>query len=67
MNSFEIRVFVIGDYQVGKNSLVQRFIKLNSTETEEDNYFIQCDPKNDYGLGKLKTKETEEKLAKYQQ
>ena len=67
MNSFEIRVFVIGDDQVGKNSIVQRFKKLNSTETEEDNYFIQGDPKNDYGLGKLKTKETEEKLAKYQQ
>ena len=67
MNNFEIRVFVIGDYQVGKNSIVQRFKKLNSTETEEDNYFIQGDPKNDYGLGKIKTKETEEKLAKYQQ
>ena len=67
MSSFEIRVFVIGDYQVGKNSIVQRFKKLNSTETEEDNFFIQGDPKNDYGLGKIKTKETEEKLAKYQQ
>ena len=67
MNSFEIRVFVIGDYQVGKNSIVQRFKKLNSTETEEDNYFIQGDPKNEYGLGKIQTKESLEKLAKYQQ
>ena len=67
MNSYEIRVFVIGDYQVGKNSIVQRFKKLNSTETEEDNYFIQGDPKNEYGLGKIQTKESLEKLAKYQQ
>ena len=67
MNSFEIRVFIIGDYQVGKNAIVQRFKKLNSTETEEDNYFIQGDPKNEYGLGKIQTKESLEKLAKYQQ
>ena len=67
MNSFEIRVFVIGDYQVGKNAIVQRFKKLNSTETEEDTYFIQGDPKNEYGLGKIQTKESLEKLAKYQQ
>ncbi len=67
MNCFEIRIFVIGDYQVGKNSIVQRFKKLNSTQTEDDNYFIQSDPKDEYGLGKVKSKETEEKLAKYQQ
>ena len=67
MNIFEIRIFLIGDYQVGKNSIVQRFKKLNSTETEEDNYFVQGDPKNEYGLGKIKTKESLEKLAKYQQ
>ena len=67
MNSFELRVFVIGDYQVGKNSIVQRFKKLNSTQTEEDNYFIQNDPRDEYGLGKTKSKVTEEKFAKYQQ
>ena len=67
MSSFEIRVFVIGDYQVGKNSIVKRFKKLNSTQTEEDHYFIQGDPKNEYGLGKEKSKKALEKFAKYQQ
>ena len=66
-NTFEIRVFLIGDYQVGKNAIAQRFKKLNSTQTEEDNYFVQGDPKNEYGLGKIKTKESLEKLAKYEQ
>ena len=67
MSSFEIRVFVIGDYQVGKNSIVKRFKKLNSTQTEEDHYFIQGDPKNEYGLGKEKSKKALEKFSKYQQ
>ena len=67
MNSFEIRVFIIGDNQVGKNSIVQRFKKLNSTQTEVDDYFVQEDPKDEYGLGKVKTKESLEKLGKYQQ
>jgi len=67
MNSFEIRVFITGDYQVGKSSIVQRFKKLNSTQTENDDYFFPEDPKDEYGLGKIKTKETSEKLAKYQQ
>ena len=67
MNSFEIRVFLIGDYQVGKNAIAQRFKKLNSTETEEDNYFIQGDPKNDFGLGKIKSKADEEKSQKYKE
>ena len=67
MNSFEIRVFLIGDYQVGKNSIVHRFKKLNSTQTEDDNYFIQGDPKDDYGLGKEKSEKSQEKFAKYQQ
>lgn len=66
-NNFEIRFFVIGDFQVGKKSIVQRFKRLNSTETEEDNYFIQGDPKDEYGLGKTRTKISEEKFAKYQQ
>jgi hypothetical protein len=67
MNNFEIRVFITGDYQVGKSSIVQRFKKLNSTQTENDDYFFPEDPKDEYGLGKIKTKETSEKLAKYQQ
>ena len=67
MTSFEIRVLVIGDYQVGKNAIVKRFKKLNSTQTEEDNYFVQGDPKNDYGLGKVKSKAAQEKFEKYQQ
>ena len=67
MNSFEIRVFITGDYQVGKSSIVRRFKKLNSTQTENDDYFFPEDPKDEYGLGKIKTKETSEKLAKYQQ
>ena len=67
MNSFEIRVFIIGDDQVGKNSIAQRFKKLNSTQTEVDDYFVQEDPKDEYGLGKVKTKESLEKLGKYQQ
>ena len=67
MSSFEIRVFIVGDYQVGKNAIVQRFKKLNSTQTEEDHYFIPNDPKNDQGLGNIKTKEAQEKLEKYQQ
>ena len=36
MSSYEIRVFIIGDYQVGKKSIVNRFKKLISTQTEED-------------------------------
>ena len=67
MSNFEIRVFVIGDYQVGKNAIVKRFKKLNATQTEEDHYFIQGDPKNEYGLGKEKSKQALEKFAKYQQ
>ena len=67
MSSFEIRVFLIGDYQVGKNSIANRFKKLNSTQTEDDNYFIQGDPKDDYGLGKEKSEKSQEKFAKYQQ
>ena len=67
MSSFEIRVFIIGDYQVGKNAIVKRFKKLNCTQTEEDNYFIQGDPKSEFGLGKEKSKKALEKFAKYQQ
>ena len=66
-SNYEIRVFVIGDYQVGKNSIVKRFQKLNSTKTEEDNYFIPGNPKADYGLDKIKAKEDKEKFDKYQQ
>ena len=63
---FEIRVFVIGDYQVGKKSIVRRFKKLNSTETEDDNYFIEGDPRDEYGLGKNKSTTTNEKFEKFQ-
>ena len=65
--NFEFRVFVIGDYQVGKNSIVKRFKKLNSTQTEEDNYFVPGNPKIEFGLDKIKTKEDQEKFKKYQQ
>ena len=66
-SNYEIRVFVIGDYQVGKSSIVKRFKKLNSTQTEEDNYFIPGSPKAEYGLDKIKTKEDQEKFDKYKQ
>ena len=66
-SNYEIRVFIIGDYQVGKSSIVKRFKKLNSTQTEEDNYFIPGNPKADYGLDKIKSKEDQEKFDKYQQ
>lgn len=65
--NFEFRVFIIGDYQVGKNSIVKRFKKLNSTQTEEDNYFVPGNPKTEYGLEKIKSKEDQEKFEKYQQ
>ena len=66
-SNYEIRVFVIGDNQVGKNSIVKRFKKMNSTQTEEDNYFIPGNPKTEYGLEKISTKEAQEKFDKYQQ
>ena len=66
-SNYEIRVFVIGDNQVGKNSIVKRFKKMNSTQTEEDNYFIPGNPKIEYGLEKISTKEDQEKFDKYQQ
>ena len=66
-SNYEIRVFVIGDNQVGKNSIVKRFKKMNSTQTEEDNYFIPGNPKTEYGLEKISTKEDQEKFDKYQQ
>ena len=31
-SNYECRVFVIGDYQVGKNSIVKRFKKLNNND-----------------------------------
>ena len=67
MNTFEFRVFIIGDELVGKKSIVNRFKKLNSTQTEEDTYFYNGDPKDEYGLGTKKTKEALEKLEIYQQ
>ena len=65
--NYEFRVFLIGDYQVGKNSIVKRFNILNSTKTEEDNFFIPENPKTEFGLDKIKTKEGQEKFEKYQQ
>ena len=65
--NYEFRVFIIGDYQVGKNSIVRRFKKLNSTQTEEDNYFIPGNPKTEFGLEKIQSKEDQEKFDKYQQ
>ena len=66
-SNYECRVFVIGDYQVGKNSIVKRFKKLNSTQTEDDNFFVPGNPKTEYGLDKLNSKEAQEKYEKYQQ
>ena len=62
-SNYEIRVFIIGDYQVGKNSIVKRFKKMNSTQTEDDNYFIPGNPKTEYGLEKISTKEDQEKFG----
>ena len=66
-SNYEFRVFIIGDYQVGKNSIAKRFKKLNSTQTEDDNYFIPENPKNEFGLEKVKSKEDQEKFEKYMQ
>ena len=66
-SNYEFRVFVIGDFQVGKSSIVKRFKKLNSTQTEDDNYFIPGNPKAEFGLDKINTKEHQEKFDKYQQ
>ena len=66
-SNYEFRVFIIGDYQVGKSSIVKRFKKLNSTQTEEDNFFIPGNPKTEFGLDQIKTKEAQEKYDKYQQ
>ena len=66
-SNYEFRVFIIGDYQVGKNSIVKRFKKLNSTQTEDDNFFVPGNPKTEYGLDKLNSKEAQEKYEKYQQ
>ena len=65
-SNYEIRVFLIGDYQVGKNSIVKRFKKMNSTQTEDDNYFIPGNPKTEYGLEKITTKKAQEKFDKNQ-
>ena len=66
-SNYEFRVFVIGDFQVGKSSIVKRFKKLNSTQTEDDNYFIPGNPKAEFGLDKINIKENQEKFDKYQQ
>ena len=66
-SNYEFRVYLIGDFQVGKNSIVKRFKKLNCTQTEEDNFFVPGNPKTEFGLEKLKTKEAQEKFEKYQQ
>ena len=66
-SNYEFRVFIIGDHQVGKNSIAKRFKKLNATQSEDDNYFIPENPKNEFGLEKIKTKEAQEKFEKYQQ
>ena len=64
-SNYEIRVFIIGDFQVGKNSIVKRFKKLNSTQTEEDNYFIPGNPKADSDKDKIKTKEEKKPKEKF--
>jgi hypothetical protein len=65
-SNYEFRVFLIGDYQVGKNSIAKRFKKLNSTQTEDDNFFIPGNPKTDFGLDDIKSKEAQEKFENYQ-
>ena len=64
-SNYEFRVFLIGDYQVGKNSIAKRFKKLNSTQTEDDNFFIPGNPKTDFGLDDIKSKEAQEKFENY--
>ena len=64
MSVYEIRVFLIGDYQVGKKSIVQRFKKLNSTATEDDNFFVPEDLKVEYEKELKKTEKQNEKFDK---
>ena len=64
MSVYEIRVFLIGDYQVGKKSIVQRFKKLNSTGTEDDNFFVPEDLKLEYEKELKKTEKQNEKFDK---
>ena len=43
--NYEIRIYLIGDPLVGKNSIAQRFLKLNTSKTVEDNFFLKKKPK----------------------
>ena len=46
--NYEIRIYLIGDPLVGKNSIAQRFLKLNTSKTVEDNFFLKKNPKELY-------------------
>ena len=61
----EVRVYIIGDYGVGKRAIAKRFKKLNSTETLQDNFFVQGDPRDAYGLGKKKDEKLLEAYNSY--
>lgn len=70
--TYEIRIFLIGDIEVGKRTIASRFKMLNTTKTSKDKYFIPGDPHDAYGLGKVKdenllsiynTKTLEQKLC----
>lgn len=40
-NHYELRVYLIGDYAVGKKAIINRFRILNSTKTTKDNFFAE--------------------------
>ena len=61
----EVRVYIIGDYGVGKRAIAKRFKKLNSTETLQDHFFVQGDPRDAYGLGKKKDEKLLEAYNSY--
>ena len=46
--SYEIRIYLIGEPLVGKNSIAKRFLKLNTSKTVQDNFFLKKDPNELY-------------------
>lgn len=52
--TYELRIFLIGDIEVGKRTISSRFKMLNTTKTSKDKYFVPRDPHDAYGLGKVK-------------
>ena len=65
IDHIEVRVYIIGDYAVGKRAIAKRFKKLNTTQTLQDNFFVQGDPRDAYGLGKKKDEKLLETYNSY--